>query len=149
MLIVQTKTAEPVVSNGTVNNVEVKPAAYNRALDKLGVWVSALCAIHCIVVPLMLPIAPLVASSFFAQSWFEGSVLTLSLVIGFTALLIGFKNHHRQIYPMYSLAIGAIIYINKDIFGHDYEAYTVAVGASFIIAAHLINLKLCRKCESC
>jgi phosphoglycerol transferase MdoB-like AlkP superfamily enzyme len=126
-----------------------KPSLNNRVLDKLGVWVSAMCALHCILLPVLLPALPLLASSFVAQEWFERSILTISIAIGFAALLIGFKQYHRQLYPLYSLSLGAVIYWNKHMFGEAYEPITITVGAAFIIAAHLINLKLCRQCKSC
>ncbi|WP_395345595.1 MerC domain-containing protein [Ningiella sp. W23] len=118
-------------------------------LDKLGVWISATCALHCMLLPLLLPVLPLLASTFVAQEWFELGILTISIVIGFAALFIGFKQYHRQIYPMYSLALGGLIYWNKHMFGEEFEPLTIAVGAAFIIAAHLINLRLCRKCKDC
>lgn len=145
----QTKTSEILVRGDKSDTLPLKPTLNNRVLDKLGVWVSAMCAVHCILVPLLLPMVPLLASSFVAQGWFERSILTISIVIGFAALLIGFKQYHRQIYPMYSLSLGALIYWNKDIFGEAYEPLTIAIGAGFIIAAHIINLKLCRQCKSC
>ena len=118
-------------------------------MDKLGIWVSGLCALHCLLLPLMLPVLPLIASSFLADAWFERTILSLSLIIGLTALLVGFFKYHRQLFPLYALISGGIIYWNKDIFGHEYEPVTIAVGASLIIAAHLINLKLCRACKQC
>ncbi|MBT1450195.1 MerC family mercury resistance protein [Glaciecola sp. XM2] len=121
----------------------------NRVLDKMGVWVSAMCGIHCLILPILLPALPIIASTFVAQDWFERSILTISIIIGFAALFIGFRQYHRQLYPMYSLGLGAVIYWNKDIFGHDYEPFTVAAGALFIIAAHLINLRLCKQCKAC
>lgn len=126
-----------------------KPRFNNRVLDKLGVWVSAMCALHCIALPILLPALPLLASSFVTQEWFERSILTISIAIGFAALFIGFKQYHRQLYPLYALALGALIYWNKHMFGEAYEPATIAIGAGFIIFAHLINLRLCRKCKSC
>ena len=67
------------------------------------------------------PIAPLVASSVFAEVWFERMILTFSILVGFAALFVGFHKYHRQLYPLYSLALGGLIYWNKDIFGHEYE----------------------------
>ncbi|WP_315853253.1 MerC domain-containing protein [Alteromonas oceanisediminis] len=118
-------------------------------LDKLGIWVSGLCALHCLALPLLLPILPFVASSFVAEVWFERTILSLSILVGATALLIGFYRHHRQRYPLFALAAGAAIYWNKDIFGEAYEPITIALGAGLIIAAHLMNLRLCRTCRTC
>ncbi|WP_102794870.1 MerC domain-containing protein [Bowmanella denitrificans] len=121
----------------------------NNLLDKMGIWASSLCALHCLLLPVLIPLLPFVGASFFADAWFERSILTVSMIIGFWALLSGFYHYHRQIYPLYSLVLGGLIYWNKDMFGHEYEPFTIAVGAVLIIAAHLINLKLCQSCRQC
>ncbi|WP_412971907.1 MerC domain-containing protein [Glaciecola sp. MF2-115] len=128
-------------------NVDVKTE--NVVLDRIGIWVSSLCAVHCLLLPLLLPIAPLVASSFFAEVWFERMILSFSIMIGFAALFIGFHKYHRQLYPLYSLVLGGLIYWNKDIFGEQYEPFTIAIGAFLIIAAHITNMRLCKSCKTC
>jgi hypothetical protein len=120
-----------------------------RILDRLGIWASSLCALHCLLLPLLLPAIPLVGATMFAQDWFEKTILITSLVVGFWALFSGFYRYHKQLYPLYSLAIGGFIYWNKDIFGESWEPFTIAVGALLIVAAHVINLRLCQHCKSC
>jgi len=121
----------------------------NSKLDRLGVWITSLCALHCLLLPVLIPLAPLVASSFVASDWFERSILSFSILVGFAALFIGFHKYHRQLYPIYSLVLGGLIYWNKDMFGEEYEPITIAVGAVLIIAAHVINLHLCKNCKKC
>jgi hypothetical protein len=118
-------------------------------LDRLGIWASSLCALHCLLLPILIPLLPLVGASFFAQGWFERSILSLSMLVGFWALFSGFYRYHRQLYPLYSLFLGGIIYWNKDIFGSSYEPFTIAIGALLIVGAHVVNLKLCQNCDSC
>lgn len=118
-------------------------------LDKLGIFASGLCALHCLSLPILIPLLPFISSFFFAQDWFEKTILSMSMIVGFWALFIGFYRYHRQIYPLYSLMLGGLIYWNKDIFGESYEPFTIAVGAILIIGSHLINLKLCKSCQSC
>lgn len=113
-------------------------------MDKLGIWVSGLCALHCLALPLLLPIAPLIASSFVAEAWFERTILSLSLLVGLAALSVGYIRYHRQIMPALALFTGGLIYWNKDILGEAFEPITIAMGASLIIAAHVMNLRLCR-----
>jgi hypothetical protein len=132
-----------------VAQVESSPKTSNVMLDKLGIWVSSLCALHCLLLPLLLPIAPLIASSVFAEQWFERSILSFSILVGFAALFVGFHKYHRQLYPLYSLALGGLIYWNKDIFGHEFEPLTIGVGALLIIIAHITNLRLCKSCQTC
>ena len=52
-------------------------------LDKLGIWASSLCALHCLLLPILIPLVPFVSASFFAQDWFERSILSLSMMICF------------------------------------------------------------------
>ena len=118
-------------------------------LDKLGIWASSLCAVHCLSLPILIPLIPLVGASFFAQNWFEKTILSISMIVGFWALLSGFYRYHRQLYPLYSLVLGGLIYWNKGMFGDSYEPFTIAVGAMLIVGAHIANLKLCRSCHSC
>lgn len=154
MKITQIKSPEvtsPSAGQGGFNaTVGLNPQRINnRSLDRLGVWITSLCAVHCLALPLLLPLAPLIASSFVASAWFERAILSFSILVGFAALFIGFAQYHRQLYPLYSLTLGGLIYWNKGMFGDAYEPITVAVGALLIIAAHITNLKLCKKCKSC
>jgi hypothetical protein len=121
----------------------------NVVLDRVGIWASSICAVHCLLLPILLPLAPLVASSVFAEVWFERMILTFSILVGFAALFVGFHKYHRQLYPLYSLALGGLIYWNKDIFGHEYEPFTIAIGAFLIVAAHVTNMRLCNNCKTC
>ncbi len=121
----------------------------NSKLDRLGVWITSLCALHCLLLPILIPLAPLIASSFVASAWFERAILSFSILIGFAALFIGFHKYHRQLYPIYSLTLGGLIYWNKGMFGDQYEPFTIAIGALLIIAAHIANLRLCKKCKKC
>lgn len=142
---------EPQILNAEVDNTDAlaEKETKNVVLDRIGIWVSSICALHCLFLPLLLPIAPLIASSVFAEVWFERLILTFSILVGFAALFVGFHKYHRQLYPLYSLALGALIYWNKDIFGHQYEPFTIAIGALLIIAAHVTNLRLCKSCKKC
>jgi len=117
--------------------------------DKLGIWISSLCALHCLLLPLMLPVAPLLASSFFAQEWFEHIILVLSMLVGAFALLNGAMRYHGQLYPLVSLFVGGIIYWQKGALGEAIEPYAVGIGALLIILGHWQNMRLCHQCKCC
>lgn len=117
--------------------------------DRLGIWASSLCALHCLLLPILIPVLPFIGASFFAQDWFEKTILSLSMILGFWALLSGFYRYHRQLYPLFSLLLGGLIYWNKDMFGHTYEPFTVTLGALLIVVAHIVNINLCKNCNTC
>ena len=142
----QTKVAQ-TNSLSSVDSQSLKPQAF--MWDKIGIWVSSLCALHCMALPLLLPVLPVIATTFFAEAWFEHVILALSMMIGFAALFVGFHQYHRQLYPIYSLATGGIVYWQKDIFGHEYEPLIIGIGAGLIIIAHFLNVRLCKRCKGC
>lgn len=117
----------------------------STTMDKMGIWISSLCAVHC----LALPILPILATTIFGEVWFERTILSISLVIGMASLLMGTIRHHGKYYPFLLLISGGLIYWNKGFLGDDWEPITVAVGAALIIAGHWINLRLCRQCRCC
>jgi hypothetical protein len=123
--------------------------AAKNLLDKIGIAATSLCAIHCLLLPFMLPLLPLIGASFLAQESFELGFLMSTMVLGFIALYSGYKRYHHQLYPFSLLFSGGFIYWQKDIFGADVEPYTVILGACLVVAAHVINMKLCRRCTDC
>jgi hypothetical protein len=118
-------------------------------LDRIGITATSLCALHCILLPVLLPALPLLGLSFLADHAWEHVFLLITAILGTVALFSGFKKYHRKIYPFYLLFLGVVIYWIKHDFSEDIQAYFIVVGASLIVAAHLINLKLCNSCKKC
>ena len=118
-------------------------------LDRIGISAASLCALHCILLPVLLPILPLIGLSVLADHWWEHAFLIVSAIIGSIALFSGFKKYHRRLYPFYLLFLGITIYWQKHDFAEQYQPYIIIIGATFIIAAHFINLRLCNSCKQC
>ena len=118
-------------------------------LDRIGITATSLCALHCILLPVLLPALPLLGLSFLADHAWEHVFLLITALLGTVALFSGFKKYHRKIYPFYLLFLGIFIYWIKHDFAENIQPFFILVGASFIVAAHLINLKLCNDCRQC
>lgn len=118
-------------------------------LDRIGITATSLCALHCILLPVLLPALPLLGLSFLADHAWEHIFLLITAFLGTVALFSGFKKYHRRIYPFYLLFLGVGIYWIKHDFSEDIQPYFIVIGASLIVAAHLINLKLCNSCRQC
>lgn len=112
-------------------------------LDKTGMWVTALCAVHCLLLPVILPMLSLIGLSFIGAETLEKTILGLSLLMGTVALSIGTRQHSRW-YPIGLLIVGGLIYSQKDYLGELGEPVIILVGAALIIGAHWINLRLLR-----
>jgi hypothetical protein len=118
-------------------------------LDRIGITATSLCALHCILLPVLLPALPLLGLSFLAGHAWEHVFLLITALLGTVALFSGFKKYHRKIYPFYLLFLGVFIYWIKHDFSEEIQPYFIVIGASLIVAAHLINLKLCNSCKQC
>ncbi|WP_241698013.1 MerC domain-containing protein [Rheinheimera pleomorphica] len=124
-------------------------AIVRNVFDKVGITVTSLCAIHCIMLPIILPVLPLMGLSVAHNHAFERVMLLVTIVLGFIALFIGFHRYHRKLYPFYSLFLGVFIYWQRDVWGHEYEHAVLIVGASLVVLAHVMNMRLCNSCNSC
>lgn len=117
-----------------------------RSLDKTGIWVTTLCALHCLLLPVILPMLSLIGLSFIGEEVLERTILSISLIVGFVALLIGMRKHLR-FYPLLLLFAGGVIYWHKDSLGEMGEPAIILLGASLIVAAHWVNLRLTRAAD--
>jgi len=118
-------------------------------LDRLGITATSLCALHCILLPILLPVLPLIGLSFLADHVWEHVFLLMTAALGTIALFSGFKRYHKRMYPFYLLYLGVALYWIKHDFSVELEPYFIFGGASLIIAAHFINIKLCNSCKQC
>jgi hypothetical protein len=122
-------------------------------LDKLGIFASSLCALHCLVFPILLPLIPVLGLTSYMDTEthhiIDNVTILASVVLGFLALLSGFQKYHRKLYPFYALAIAVVIYSQRHTFGETYEPFVIASGALVVLLAHFINVNLCRNCKNC
>jgi hypothetical protein len=101
------------------------------------------------LLPFLLPIIPMMGSSFLAQEAFERGFLLMTMVLGFIALYSGYKRYHNQLYPFVMLFGGGFIYWHKDGLGEALEPLVVLIGATLVVMAHVVNMKLCRRDVDC
>ena len=118
-------------------------------LDRIGIAATSLCALHCILLPIILPALPLLGLSILADHAWEHVFLLLTAVLGTVALFSGFKRYHKKLYPFYLLYLGVAVYWMKHDFSEEYHMLFIVCGAGLIVAAHFINLKLCNSCKEC
>ena len=118
-------------------------------LDRIGITATSLCALHCILLPVLLPALPLLGLSFLADHAWEHTFLLITAILGSVALFSGFKKYHRRLFPFYLLFLGVGTYWIKHDFSEAIQPYFIIIGASLIVAAHIINLKLCNSCKKC
>ena len=73
--------------------------------DRAGMFVSFMCAIHCIALPILHPFLPLLAGSFFWAEGVEETVVAASLLIAGPTLFRGYLQH-RQSWVLLAFGLG-------------------------------------------
>ena len=129
--------------------------------DRLGVSVSFVCGIHCLAMPILLPLIPLLAGSFWIGDAAESWVMTITILVAAPALFRGYLLH-RKFRVVFIFLLGLMflllksdncvngenghIHLNFDNFIH----YAMAAFGGFSLAiGHWLNLKFCKSCPSC
>jgi len=127
-------------------------------LDKIGMWASITCAVHCSVLPFIVVLFPIVGVSLFVTETFEWLFLSASLILNLVSLCFGFRKHKSYIAFSYAgmgfslLVITHMIKTHADRNHHfEFDLYNLILfaGGILISLSHYINNKLCHGCKVC
>lgn len=129
-----------------------------RPLDRLGSVLSTACAVHCLLMPLVVAALPMLASGPLASRAFERAACGLMVALASFCLWRGCRTHGR--WGLFILlGGGAVVTHAVQWFGPDIccakeranwtEALVMCVGGLAIASAHLLNLRLMRRCDGC
>jgi peptidoglycan/LPS O-acetylase OafA/YrhL len=119
--------------------------------DRLGVWTSSLCVIHCILTPILISSSAVLAHFLPAEEKVHRSLAMLVALFGAIALLVGFRKHgRRKILILMAAGLGCIAaaaWFGDKLPSHSYEVGITMVGSALMITAHRLNHTFCRSCE--
>jgi hypothetical protein len=127
-------------------------------LDKAGMIASITCAIHCMIMPLIVTLLPIFGLSLFATEEFEWMLLMVSAMLGVTSLCFGFKKH-KSFRAFSFLGIGLTFLVigrlahehvsHFRVFAFDIYLLFLVAGAILVTLSHWLNNKLCKSCLPC
>ncbi len=117
------------------------------SLDKLGMSLSLICAIHCAVTPLIILSLPIMARYYVAHPWFHWVMALMIVPVGLWAFISGYRHHGKSSVLILGVA-GLIIIGIVPVFFHSSLSYwsepvVMIVGSALLISAHWINRKSC------
>lgn len=112
--------------------------------DALGITASVACAIHCAVLPLFISSLPLFGVNIIENLPFEYFMIVLAFTVGLYSLYHGFKKHHHSWLPVLLFGAGIIMLLIK-VSLHEWRYWLLFPSVLFIVLAHFLNYKLCRK----
>lgn len=121
-------------------------------LDRAGMVVSCLCALHCAVLPAVVAILPTIGLGLLASEATEMALMGSSAATGAISLGLGFRRHRSGL-ALIVLGLGlAMLALGRLAESTGTEILGVAAvvsGGLAIAGAHLLNLRLCRACPGC
>lgn len=131
--------------------VPTSAAVSRQWADRLGVWTSALCVVHCLLTPLLLSLSAVAAHFLPAEESIHRSFALLVALFGTVALLVGFRKHRRAIVLIMLLGglscIAGTAWFGDRLPSHAVEVAITFCGSGLMIAAHRLNHTFCRSCE--
>jgi hypothetical protein len=117
-------------------------------LDRIGVFLSATCLLHCLALPVLLTIAPITQTGLMDEQTFHLVLLWFILPVSLIALGIGCRQHKDLIIVLLG-GTGLSLLLFAGLLGHTYlspptERVLIVVAGLILAAAHLRNFKICR-----
>ncbi len=119
-----------------------------HTLNKVGFWLSILCTIHCLSMPILISFLPYLGESFLSESA-EIYLVIASAVLAIYLLLKDYRNH-QNILPLFFLSI-ALTMNGLGLFWVDAsnEIFCNVIGALLMATAYWLNWNAHRKaCHS-
>ncbi|MGZ3768893.1 MAG: MerC domain-containing protein [Bdellovibrio sp.] len=114
--------------------------------DKVGIFLSGLCAIHCLITPILLLTMP-VWGKVFEEEWVHLMMAVFVAPIGLFAFWSGYTHHKKtRVFALgilgISLVVGASLAPHSwvEFFGHD---LITIFGSISLITAHVLNRRAC------
>jgi hypothetical protein len=120
--------------------------------DYIGIAVSAACAVHCLLVPLIVAFSPVLAHFIPASEKVHRTLAFAVIGAGLLAFRSGYRRH-RQRRVLVFMGIGIAAIVAASLLGehlpHAAETLITLFGSAFVIRAHWMNHSFCRDCRNC
>ncbi|WND01811.1 MerC domain-containing protein [Temperatibacter marinus] len=114
--------------------------------DKVGILVSTVCLLHCMIVPLLYLIFPFALFPFLSSEWVHLTLASLAVPIAIAAMKMGYSKHGSK-RPLYIVLLGMLMLWGA-LLAHDspwLETIVAVIGAASIAMAHHLNHTLMGK----
>jgi hypothetical protein len=123
--------------------------------DYTGVFLSALCAVHCMLTPVVLVMLPTLGSSF-RSPWVHGILLIFIVAVFFKTILPQYRLHRSKVTLWAGIAglVTLTIAFGLELANpcgtscthhehNNYAQYVSILGGCLLITAHIFNLRSC------
>jgi hypothetical protein len=118
--------------------------------DKIGIGLSLLCAVHCVVTPLVILSIPFMARYYLMHPYFHYLLAVFIIPVGVYAFAKGHRHHHNNKVFLFGFP-GLFLVGVVPILVHKFavpvnEPILMLAGSGLLVSAHWMNRKSC-SCE--
>ena len=137
-----------LLGSTTTNDVQMPLTRY---IDQIAIALSAVCIVHCLAVPLLVAILPVIAVTFGPSAHFHELMLWLVVPTSLVGLVLGMRVHKRKDLVLIG-GLGMLLVALAALYGHDAWARWLEVGVSIVgslvlASAHWQNFREVRRCH--
>jgi MFS family permease len=115
-------------------------------LSKVGGWVSILCAIHCMISPIVLGLIPVIHARSPVAEHIETLLIVLSVIISSITVAMGFREHRRASIVALLAVSFACLAAARFVASASMETPLVIAGAVIMAVAQFLNIRYQRSC---
>ena len=118
--------------------------------DRKGIFIAALCLIHCVAGPVLLSFAGFTSLVGMSEK-VEPLFVLSSFAIGTATLVPGYRHKQGRFSCLVLFFCGLLflVVLRRLRWFMVPDAILAAAGAALIVSAHALNLKFSRQCECC
>jgi hypothetical protein len=138
-----------------------RPASLLNGADRIGSVLSSLCAVHCLCMPLLIGLLPMIGATFLGSQKFERIACVTMVLLAAACIWSGCRIHRRWGLSIL-LSAGTAVVLFTQFAGPPEpnagqaewpEVAAMVIGGLLIAVSHVINLKLradcrCSQCEA-
>ena len=123
---------------------------FNQELvDTTGACLSVACAVHCLSMPLLITVLPLIGLGFLANERAEVVLITGAIGLAIGSLAWGVRHHRRWRALLVLIVAVAFIATARTAVEGTFEVVFYSIGGVLLASAHLVNRHLCKTCPAC
>lgn len=112
--------------------------------DFLGISISVLCAVHCVLLPLIFSSLSLMGATLLHNRWLEAAMIAGSFVTALLSFYKGCFAGHKSKAPLLLFIAGfGLLLLNQ--LHEAYTFYLIPAAAVLMIWAHYSNYRRCRQ----
>lgn len=120
-------------------------------LDVLALVLSGTCMVHCLALPLVITMFPILGGSLLEEDRFHALFLILVLPTSCVALIMGCRRHRDWLTGLLGAAGMAILvvaaFLGHDLAGETGERAMTICGGLTLSAAHILNFYRCHRLD--